>query len=676
MINKMMTLGEVILKKVNYYGETKSEAEKIGFLLKSQMIAPISKQKKDNSYIFDRKAIVLNFNMENKTSEFKLSTMECYEKNIEYFKAFTPNTPNGAKIFFCSNTLEKILENVFDNQLLYIAKNKKRTEYLKTLISEDYISFVKELSNAFYNPPAIDAKKNKSTKDIKLDVLKKECIANFDSNYSIVENFNFTFMKKNKLTSTFPKQNVDCNNMFLITFNDQTIDEYENGKYLESYLNLCYYDFITRFYHEDGISKKLCHNCGKQGKISKNSVVPWKFIAPISLCSERLNDKLAYNSFGICEECLIKLLVGINLLKENLSDRLFGLPNYIIPTGIEPQSLEYVDYVKVMRLFESKNNSYQQQINDINERLKKTNRKNLNFDLMFYYHNKQQFDILKLINNVDYKHLARKFMLFDEVSHNYKLDLIPDYNKSGNQSLTFADLRYSLIISKLSSMGKLEFNNYGQKLIILLESFANNKKISLINIIKDFVSIYKKRINIDKEDRLSAFKMVLFITIFNELGILKHGGKMENKEMLTKIQDERLVAFLQNHAIVYNNNPHKQGLFLLGTIISKIKYAQKDKASNILKRLNFESINSRKIHSLVKTIHSFYQIYKKDIFLNESLWGCTSDRLQGIEESKLTSDEITFYILSGISYQDYVGILAGIEKKNNTKQGDQNEDQQ
>jgi hypothetical protein len=46
---------------------------------------------------------------------------------------------------------------------------------------------------------------------------------------------------------------------------------------------------------------------------------------------------------------------------------------------------------------------------------------------------------------------------------------------------------------------------------------------------------------------------------------------------------------------------------------------------------------------------------------------------ESISKEKLTSEEIAFYILSGIAYQDYLGIIAGIDKKNKTNQGDQNE---
>ena len=39
------------------------------------------------------------------------------------------------------------------------------------------------------------------------------------------------------------------------------------------------------------------------------------------------------------------------------------------------------------------------------------------------------------------------------------------------------------------------------------------------------------------------------------------------------------------------------------------------------------------------------------------------DRLQGIENSKMSKDEIIFYLLSGISYSEYIARKKYTEKK-------------
>ncbi len=678
MINKIIKLGKSLLKQNKYYNIDTSATEKNNIFLKSQMISPQSYKGEDNNYLIDRMAIVLNFDLVNNKIEIKASEVECSNNNFTYFSAFTPNTPNGAKIFLSSNSLNKILENVFENQLLYKAKNVKQCKYLESIIPDNYWQFISSISKKFYIKPMKD-EKNKVSREEKINVLNSIYFDNFNQDMSILENINSIFFKKDKNLDKLPEIGKDCNNIFMITFNNQTIKEYEGGKYYQSYLNLCVFDFLDRFYFEKGTieNKNICHNCSKNTKLTRDSVVPWKFIVPQVLCSENLNKKYSHYNFGICRDCLVELLVGIKTLEKNLSNKMFGLDNYVIPYQIENESLEYLTYTRIMNLFKDYNHPNYTQLKEISVGLNRANRRDLKFDVMFYYHNKQQFDILKLISNIEASSIITKFNLFNEYTAKYRLNEIEiidnKNNYLGDNSLTFSTLRYSLIKSWYSTKSKLDFNNYGKKLIDMFDKFVTNGKFSKLNLIKDFIDVYKGRANNDKVDALSAFKMVLFLSIFDELNILKHGGSMENKELITTVQDERLVEFLETHNSVYKNDPHKQGLFLLGTIISKIKYAQRDKASNILKKLNFEGINSRKIQSLLVTIYDFYQIYKKNIFLQESLWGCIYDRLHEIEKSSLTSEEIAFYILSGVSYQDYLGIIAGIDKKNETNQGEENE---
>jgi CRISPR-associated protein Csh1 len=62
----------------------------------------------------------------------------------------------------------------------------------------------------------------------------------------------------------------------------------------------------------------------------------------------------------------------------------------------------------------------------------------------------------------------------------------------------------------------------------------------------------------------------------------------------------------------------------------------------------------------VKEYASIYTIFE-----DPGIWGNIMDRLQGIEESGMKGDEIVFYILTGISYEDYLGMKYGKEKKLN-----------
>jgi len=102
---------------------------------------------------------------------------------------------------------------------------------------------------------------------------------------------------------------------------------------------------------------------------------------------------------------------------------------------------------------------------------------------------------------------------------------------------------------------------------------------------------------------------------------------------------------------------------LLGTVISKITYQQKDKSSNFLKKLNFGGMSARRIALLISQVKEFSEIYKKKIYEESGVWGNIMDRLQGIHESGMKPDEILFYILTGISFEDYLGIKRSYDKK-------------
>ena len=138
---------------------------------------------------------------------------------------------------------------------------------------------------------------------------------------------------------------------------------------------------------------------------------------------------------------------------------------------------------------------------------------------------------------------------------------------------------------------------------------------------------------------------------------------------ISEISKEEYKQFFETHADIYGNNMYRQGLFLLGTVISKIKYAQKEKSSNFLKKLNFNGMLTRRIPNLVNQVREFSNIYK--IFEEKGIWGNIMDRLQGIERSDMKPDEVVFYLLTGISYEDYLGMKYAYEKaiKENNSNG-------
>ncbi|MFA7565141.1 MAG: TM1802 family CRISPR-associated protein, partial [Candidatus Neomarinimicrobiota bacterium] len=295
----------------------------------------------------------------------------------------------------------------------------------------------------------------------------------------------------------------------------------------------------------------------------------------------------------------------------------------------------------------------------IQELLEKANRKNVLFDLMFYFSppNSQQFDVHKLVSNIELNNLILKLNMFDEYSEKYELMKIGD----NNNSLTISDLRYYLFPSFFSHGKNSDFNIFGKNLLNFLEGFLTNRKIDYYEMVNRFIEIYRRCMNNNKSDILAPFKMILALTIFMKLNILKKGVGMKEGSCTTEISKKEYQQFFETHWDIYGGNMYRQGLFLLGTVISKIKLKQHEKSSNFLKKLNFNGMPARRVPNLVNQVREFSNIYK--VFEERGIWGNIMDRLQGVENSDMKPDEVVFYLLTGISFEDYLGMKFSYEQE-------------
>ena len=81
------------------------------------------------------------------------------------------------------------------------------------------------------------------------------------------------------------------------------------------------------------------------------------------------------------------------------------------------------------------------------------------------------------------------------------------------------------------------------------------------------------------------------------------------------------------------------------------------------------------MHFAINGYHSAFSIYAKIYNIKKpGIWGNIFDRIQGIENSKLSPSEVLFYILSGISFSKYEGFIKGTETEENQEgENDDNE---
>lgn len=685
MINTFKDIGYSVLEKDGFY-KTDNLADKRKIILFHQSLVPFEKEDKKGNKILDGRAICLNFDLDKKEIEFKLSDKELIEENREYFFSFKLGAPKDNKKFLSTNNIDTFYSALFKESIEYIQDKRKKNkskEWFEENITDDYKEFLLSIFNDFYiYGDFLVQKGNKKIEGNYLNYkLFKEnqkklfisVINEFgESNKKITINelYNrflnkFFYDSDSKNITNFPSR-------FIVLFNNHSIFEYEEGKYINDYINLCYYDLLKRFSVEKGIKNKICHICKKEIKVIQDLPLSMKFYGTTnSLNFEQVSSSNAYKSFAVCEDCLFQILTGMKYIENKFSEYLFGLDAYLIPIESKENNFNPKLYKGITKILECKT-KYKNEIEQMRDALKKANRKKLNFNLMFFFHpaGSQQFDILKLISNIELNKLIPKLEMFDDVTKKYKLDSIGN----GTNALTLNNLRYYLFPSFLSHKNP-DPKVYSKDFVNFLESFLTDNKINYFSLIQKFIAIFKKRLNNNKIDALSAFKMNLFITIFYQLKLIKEGGSMNTGKSISDVLKKEYQEFFDVHNDVYGNNAYKQGLFLLGTVISKIVYAQQKKAlskgkpkkllSTFLSKLNYDGIAARRIDKLVNEVKNYTILYQEYIFEEKSIWGNLTDRLQGIENSGMKPDEVVFYILTGISFEDYLGMKFSLEKKLN-----------
>lgn len=679
MINSFRMLGKSILQKAGYY-DTEDENLKREIYLKNQSIVP--NQRKNGA----ENAIAIHFDTKKREFTFELDK-EITPENRDYFFAFSVGSSNDKKKFLSTNNVRTFYKKVFDDSLSYLAKRRKGSKTKKWFsenILKDYDSLMKKIKDTFYVKEGKDyiLKKDMLSSDKKESLHKiEERIKDKQKNSSKpipVETLYNTFINMELLANEGKSENK-FPPVFLAKINGKSILEYKHLKL--SYINLVYFDLFERFFIENAQKNKTCHICAGKKEVIGEIPLPMKFYGITNyLYFENLKNQVAYRSFSICRECLKEVLTGMTYTSNELWDWILGITCYLVPS-METEEENFENRYKGIFKLLQKREGYQQDIEEIDRLVRRSARKTFYFNLLFFDNPpvSQVFNIIKLISNIDYKSLVTKMTFFHEMNKTYELSLLK------NSSISLNDVGFHLFPSASSHGKKPDPAIYRKDILDLLEAFLHGYPVNYHMLIKRFMNIYRLKFHRHKDseptiDRLAAFKMVLLLSIFNKIKPLKGVKTMDGKKgnTITEIQNEDYRSFFEAHQSIYEKNFHRQGLFLLGTVINSIVSTQRKKSSDkaqegedqrqrrklsstFMRKLNFSGIPARRVNRLLGEVRNFANIY--EIYEEPGIWGNIMDRLQGIEESSLNPEEIVFYILTGISYASYIGMKKGMEKK-------------
>jgi CRISPR-associated protein Csh1 len=661
MIDHFRVIGKTMLDSRGYYNAQDDTTGKKSYLM-FHTLRPYAKKEGITH------AIALSFDLEKQEFRFLLDK-ELSEANRDYFFAFKVGAPNDAKKFLATNNIESFINSTFTESLAYLEEkreDKKSKSWFDTHVPSEYDRLLKSVLEKFYvkeDDGVILDETRMAPDQLKTFSRIKELLQEKQKNKKVpVEKVYNTFL----LEMYGDSDHKNLSSIFLVKLNNRHILEHENPKIPRAYINLAYYDLYQRFITEGIIKEKHCHVCGREKDVMGKFPFPMKYYGTTNpLYFENLNNKNAYRSFSVCPPCMTDVLAGMKYTENHLREYMFDMSCYLIPALSEEDRFFEEKVKAAAAMLEKRGSKYSSDIQYLEKLLRQSEKKKMRsfaFNLLFYFSEKQAFNILRYISHIELRELMIKMQLFDQFTERYDLDKIGEY---GN-CLSLADLRYALFPSNRSHPNP-DYKVYGKDLLNFLENFLNNHKISYYELIGQFTAIYKRRFHRQNSDRLSPFKMVGFLTLLHQLNLLKEDNGMNDGHCISEIIKQEYKDFFNTHTAVYGDNSYRQGLFLLGTVISRIASAQRKKgegrkdSSTFLAKINYDGIPARRVDKLVNEVKKYSIIY--DVFKDPGIWGNITDRLQGIDTSILKPDEVVFYLLTGISFQDYLGMKSALDKK-------------
>lgn len=645
MIDSFYYIGDSLLNNKN-----DSDYETKKRFLDLISITPYTKKNKNSL----NKPICLNFKLEESCVEFKLFELDLEAKHRDLFFAHSQKG-NTKNVFLNTSSIMTLVSSTIPDLFQTLTKEWKK--WCENNIDREYIELIEQLYYNFYlydekskshflNPEKLCSEFKEKFYKIKEEISNE----NFEKIYSYLLN-KIYFNRESKNKDDFP-------NVAMLLINGENIQNFKNHKFAESYVKTVYHALLGHHFVIDKIENKFCHICNENTNVLKSKYpLPMKFFGTTNfLFFNDLDQSKAYQSFAICENCSRKTFVGMKYVADNLRDYLFETNYYLIPNLKAKDKFNEEIYKGILKVLQTYKNEYKNELEKLQKLIEKSNDKNISFDLMFYYAKNQMFNILKQIPNIELNNLIDKLEMFDKLSEKFHLPFLGE-----NYIFTLNRIIYHLFVKY-----KGEKKIYDHKKILnLLSTFFSNQHFLYKELIRNFVHASYNKILHEKYDKLSPLHINLFMKILIDLNMIKGVEKMNKENFATEILSEDYQHFFDAHKEIYANNPHRQGLFLLGVVISQILRAQKNKSSNFLSKINFNGLNARKMQSFINKVKEYTIIYKrKEKFFEEhGIWGNIMDRLQGIELSKMSSDEIIFYILSGISYAEYIARKKSMENK-------------
>ena len=622
----------------------------------------------------------LNLDTTKKVCYFSQGTQLIPEKKDELL-VFSNYSPNDPSIYAAHISLKPLLQFELYN---YVENNFKKIPWKEETRGKEFLNYLKDIQETFYRIEnnIISLKYDKLIEDQQKDFPDPENIPDLKNKLNKKKDYNKAFQKylKNYLTSTL-EEFVTERQAYALKIDGKFLHQTD---YAECYIDVLYYYLFDRHYL-DNAKQGYCHICGNVSTLPKGIAIKQKFFGTTNpLYFDKVDGSLTHNAFSMCEKCNQQVLIGIQYASIKLRTTLLGLQTIVLPEIkfefdndeelIDPQKLNMATKLLERIPLDQKRDD----INTLNTLLRRLKE----FTLLFY--NKpsptsQEFIINGMIKNINLKELIAKTEHLNKMVQDYNLGSLYGYQAC----LSFEGLRYLILPSKESHPG-MDQNDYtvlNKNIISSLGSYIYKRNFQYYDLICRFADIYnRKNNNLKTENKyflnITPFLMTLYLDHLIKFNQLEGVSIMEQRNLISKLQDERITVYFNSHSQIYENNFFAQGLFILGMYIAAIESEQRKKniKSTLINRLNLRGIPVQKVKSLMAMVDEMGKVW--NIFYDSITENYYRECLQGIENSSLSPEEIVFHILSGRAYSNYLGAMYKLEhpdktEKNQEEQNDQ-----
>jgi len=473
------------------------------------------------------------------------------------------------------------------------------------------------------------------------------------------------------------KELYDQNQGFALAIDGKYLHQ---GEYAREYLDFMYHKTVEGRY-----AKKIggvCHLCHSEGSLGEEVSLKQKFYGTTNPhYFDNISNTKTYTSFGICQDCDNKLVVGMTHAMNNMRFKVLDLSCIIIPeidhvSGMVDQAeLRAVERVLDQRA--GRKDMIDREINTLLNLGKRCR----GFNMLFYDKQplKQEFKIINLVKELRFADLAEKTRDLEDLCESNQLYMIND-----NLGLSLRGLRMLILPSrrshKLKSEG--EYSVVARKIAKLADDYLNSRPLRYNEIIRSFVDVWS-RINNDSQEtyldhELAALTLGMYLKHLQNFNMLKGVKAMDSEQKtstsLDPVHHQKYLEYFATHAYLYSsaeNSRFYRGLFILGTMIGKIENAEfkKSQKKTFSNRLNFKGISPRRIKDIYNTVEEYLKI--REVWTDNQALAYCNESLLGIESSSVLPQEVVYYLLAGRAFENYLAIIY-----NKTNQEDQSKEEQ